>query len=50
LLQDRVLAQFDRLVETKELLWTEVPPRLVASVPFDVSVSSLLGFDTANTF
>ncbi|PVH94701.1 hypothetical protein DM02DRAFT_572482 [Periconia macrospinosa] len=34
-LETRSLAQFDRLVETGELLWKEVPARHIASQPFN---------------
>jgi hypothetical protein len=36
-LERKALAQFDRLVETGELFWTEVIPRYVSSTPFNVS-------------
>jgi hypothetical protein len=36
-LELKALAQFDRLVETRELFWTEVIPRYVSSSPFNVS-------------
>lgn len=36
-LEQQALAQFDRLVEAGELLWTEVTARQVASTPFNAS-------------
>jgi hypothetical protein len=36
-LELKALEQFDRLVETRELFWTEVIPRYVSSSPFNVS-------------
>jgi len=44
-LQSKALAQFDRLVKAKELVWAEVPARYVTSTPFNVSQRSIAFVD-----
>lgn len=35
-LEERALAQFDKLVQQGEIIWQDTAPRYISATPFDV--------------